>query len=97
MLLFRKSSDALKLNFDVMRRMVPTDSPSSSTSRSSGSRWLCMNMTPSMNCTLLAVQASSMARTSATVEPHGFSQRTCLPASAAFTTHSRRMPVGRGM
>ena len=31
------------------------------------------------------------------LEPQGFSQTTCLPAWAAFTTHSLLKPVGNGM
>jgi hypothetical protein len=55
-----------------------------------------MNMTPSMNCTPFARHASSIGRSSPASGPHGFSHSTCLPALAAFTTHSRRTPVGSG-
>ena len=54
MLFVRKSSGGreAELRGDPAQRRRPI-SPSSSTWRSSGSRLLCMNMTPSMNCTLV--------------------------------------------
>ena len=45
---------------------------------------------------LAALTHTDLNPGNALVTPHGFSQRTCLPALAARTTHSVRMPVGSG-
>jgi hypothetical protein len=55
-----------------------------------------MYITPSMNWTRLAAQASVMATRSARSGAQGFSHITCLPASAARITHSFRRAVGNG-
>ncbi len=48
--------------------------------RSAASRRLCMNITPSMNCTRWRSHSASISRTSSAVTPTGFSTSTCLPA-----------------
>ncbi len=50
MLSVKNSSGARKLNWVAIRRIAPIV-PASSSRRSAASRSLCMNMTPSMNCT----------------------------------------------
>jgi len=45
-------------------------------------------MKASISSTPLALAASAATMAAAWFMPIGFSQRTCFPASAAFTTHS---------
>ena len=88
---------AYMIRHGVLTSISPTLFPSSKISRKRGIRRLCMNITPSMNCTRCFLQASIISRKSATLTAHGFSQTTCLPAAAARRTHSFRKPVGRGI
>ena len=60
-------------------------------------RWWCTNIVPSMNATFAARQASIISSTSFAFTPTGFSTRMCLPAAAAFDTHSLCSLVGNGM
>jgi len=61
---------------------------SSNTDRTRSSRGLCMNITPSMNCTRCSRQTASIRANSAALVSPGFSHNTCLPAWAARITHS---------
>ena len=88
---------AQKLKAEAIRVILPTLEGSSRAARNLGIRSLCTYMIPSMNCTLLAAQASVISTRSAWLTAQGFSHITCLPALAALMTHSLRKPVGRGM
>mmetsp|Transcript_29278 Transcript_29278/g.83207 ORF Transcript_29278/g.83207 Transcript_29278/m.83207 type:complete len:278 (+) Transcript_29278:91-924(+) len=58
---------------------------------------LCMSMVLSMNCTPSSLQVWMHSSVSRKLVAMGFSQSTCFFARAALSTHSLRMPVGKGM
>ena len=60
------------VNCEAIRFSGPTVWPSSRTSRMRSSRRLCMNITPSMNCTPLRRQAARISRTSCGSGPDRF-------------------------
>ena len=83
-------------NWQTIRRICPMLWPSLKTSRRRSIRWLCMNITPSMNWTPLRRQAARISCTSPAVAATGFSESTCFPASAARISQALRTPVGSG-
>ena len=79
-----------------MNRSVPMAPPATS----SWTAWVCgwcRYMNASATWTRAAAAAAAIRSTSATVSASGFSQSTCLPASAARMAHSACRWFGSGM
>ena len=92
------SPSARPVNEKEARTLVTSPSSPAATARSTSSqRMSCENIVPSKQATCAIWQIRKIWSVPVSVRATGFSSRTCLPAAAAFCTHSTCMDVGRGM
>ena len=90
----RRRSGTRTTSGPAAARRSPRRRPAGAARRSGG--W-CRHMNASISTTPRARQCSTIASASAASSARGFSQRTCLPASAAASVQGRCSSLGSGM